>query len=79
MQPDTHPRDEQIPLPGLAVVPTRFRIDERTRRIGLAGIARVRAQLAEQEARRLELEQQRDSARSGAGRSPRSRAFDRAA
>lgn len=79
MQRDADPRDNEITLPGLAVVPSRFRIDERTRRIGLAGIARVRAQLAEQEARRLEQEQQRNAQRPVTVRAPHPRAFERAA
>ena len=46
-------------LPAVTVPDQRFRIDERTRRIGLAGVARARAVLAEQAARR----EARDAAR----------------
>ena len=42
----------QPTLPGIPVVDARFRINETTRRIGLAGVARARAVLAEQAARR---------------------------
>ena len=49
----------QPALPGIAVPDQRFRIDERTRRIGLAGVARARAVLAEQAARREAREMER--------------------
>jgi hypothetical protein len=47
---------EQLPLLTVAEIPLQFRMDERTRRIGLAGVASVKAILAEQTARRLERE-----------------------
>jgi hypothetical protein len=54
-QTTTHP--EQLPLlDEPARVPPRFRLDERTRRVGLAGVARARAILAEQARRRAEAE-----------------------
>lgn len=45
---------EQLPLLTIADLPLQFRLDERTRRIGLAGVASAKALLAQQEARRLE-------------------------
>lgn len=50
--PDEETAAPQSTLPGITVPDQRFRIDERTRRIGLAGVARARAVLAEQAARR---------------------------
>ena len=47
---------EQLPLLTVTDVPVQFRLNERTRRIGLAGVASAKAILAEQEARRLERE-----------------------
>jgi hypothetical protein len=59
----------------LAEVPERFRLDERTRRIGLAALARVKAQLAEQNARLAE----RDAVRKSRGHIAPSAAHRRAA
>ena len=68
----------QPTLPGipavLATTDARFRINETTRRIGLAGVARARAVLAEQAARREE----REAARSGQ-RTPQTRGQQQAA
>ena len=64
----------QPTLPGIPVVDARFRINETTRRIGLAGVARARAVLAEQAARR----EAREAARSGQ-RAPLTRSEPRAA
>jgi hypothetical protein len=47
---------EQLPLLTVAEIPLQFRMDDRTRRIGLAGVANAKAILAEQTARRLERE-----------------------
>ena len=55
----TTTRPVQPTLPGIATVHPRFRIPERTRRIGLAGVAAARAQLAEQAARREAREAER--------------------
>ncbi len=49
-RPDSRP--QQLPLLDASDVPVQLRLDERTRRIGLAGIAMVRALLEEQRARR---------------------------
>lgn len=54
----------QAALPGLVLpehlpVPARFRLDERTRRIGRAGVAAARELLEAQAARRAELEVRR--------------------
>jgi len=50
----THtPNPQQLPLLAVPEVPLQFRLDERTRRLGLVNIASVKAQLAAQEARRL--------------------------
>ncbi len=43
---------EQLPLLTEPDVPLQFRLDRRTRELGLAQIARIRAMLAEQAARR---------------------------
>jgi hypothetical protein len=43
----------QLPLLAEHDVPVQFRLNERTRRLGLANIASIKAQLAQQEARRL--------------------------
>lgn len=43
---------EQLALLATAEVPLQHRLDERTRRIGLAGVASAKALLAEQNARR---------------------------
>jgi len=43
---------EQLPLLPADDVPVQLRLSQRTRRIGLAGVARARAILADQAARR---------------------------
>jgi len=45
---------EQLALLAVADVPIQFRLPDRTRRMGLANIASIKALLAEQEARRAE-------------------------
>ncbi|MEO6122604.1 MAG: hypothetical protein ABIR32_02765 [Ilumatobacteraceae bacterium] len=58
------PVPEQLTLLGTTEVPFQFRIDERTRRSGLAHIAALRAQLSEQAAQRnLTVEGRRPLAR----------------
>ena len=57
---------EQLPLLSVSDMPLQFRLDERTRRIGLAGVASVKAMLAEQEARRTEREGGRQPFRTAA-------------
>lgn len=47
-----HPRPQQLRLLDASSVPVQLRIDERTRRLGLAQIAKLRAQLYEQQRRR---------------------------
>ena len=49
-----HQSLEQLELLPAVDVPVQLRLSQRTRRIGLAGIARARAILAEQAARRRE-------------------------
>ena len=55
----------QPTLPGMPEVSPRFRIDDHTRRVGLAGVAAAKALLAEQAARRAACEPGR-AARKGA-------------
>ncbi|CAB4764091.1 unannotated protein [freshwater metagenome] len=57
-----------------ASVDSRFRINERTRRIGLAGVAHARAVLAEQAARREAREAERASCRTAPNRQSQQRA-----
>lgn len=54
---------EQLSLIDAAEVPLQLRLDERTRRLGLAGVAMARALLAEQQARRAAAEQATRTAR----------------
>lgn len=61
-------------LPGFPAVDGRFRINERTRRIGLAGVAHARAVLAEQAARREAREAERASGRTAPNRQSQQRA-----
>jgi hypothetical protein len=49
-------RTQQLSLLGDRSVPTALRLDARTRRIGLEGVAHARAILAEQARRRAERE-----------------------
>ena len=55
--PPTHPP------PRPAGVPAQLRLDERTRRVGLAGVAQARAVLAESRRRRLAQEEAAAEAR----------------
>jgi hypothetical protein len=55
MTEHTHP-SEQLRLIEPHAVPARLRLDARTRRVGLAGVAQARALLAEQARRRAERE-----------------------
>jgi len=50
------PGIEQLELLPAVDVPVQLRLSQRTRRIGLAGVARARALLDEQAARRREAE-----------------------
>jgi hypothetical protein len=52
----TRPTVHQLPLLDTSSVPAPLRLDERTRRIGLAGVAAARAALEESRRRRLERE-----------------------
>jgi len=61
-------------LPGVPALDGRFRINERTRRIGLAGVAHARAVLAEQAARREAREAERASGRTAPNRQSQQRA-----
>ncbi|MFV0309819.1 MAG: hypothetical protein ACK5OX_18975 [Desertimonas sp.] len=49
----TTERPEQLTLPGTAEVPVQFRLDEATRRRGLAHISQIRNQLDQAHQRRL--------------------------
>jgi hypothetical protein len=54
----THEHPEQLPLLVPAEdVPMQLRLDARTRRIGLEGVARARAALAESQRRRQQAEE----------------------
>jgi hypothetical protein len=50
--PTDQPVQQLALLPAADDVPVQLRLSERTRRIGLAGVAHARAILADQEARR---------------------------
>jgi hypothetical protein len=52
----TQPTSQQLPLIDAATVPVELRLDERTRRVGLAGVAAARAALEASRRRRLERE-----------------------
>jgi hypothetical protein len=54
------PQPEQLVLLPVDDVPSRFRMSERTRRIGLAGVARSRQILEERRRERLLAEQARE-------------------
>jgi hypothetical protein len=54
---------EQLELLPIDDVPTRFRMSERTRRIGLAGVARSREILEQRRRERLRAEQAEREAR----------------
>jgi hypothetical protein len=51
-----HHRPEQLRLLEAEHVPVQLRLDERTRRVGLAGIAAARAVLADNRRRRIAAE-----------------------
>jgi hypothetical protein len=51
-----HPRPQQLALLERRRVPKALRLDDRTRQIGLAGVAQAKAILEEQAARRAERE-----------------------
>jgi hypothetical protein len=53
---DVDPASEQLALLPADDVPVQVRLSQRTRRVGLAGIAMARAILADQAARRREAE-----------------------
>ena len=53
-QRSAEPGLEQLELLPAVDVPVQLRLSERTRRIGLAGVARVKAMLEEQATRRRE-------------------------
>lgn len=72
-QPTTS-RGTQPALPGFQTVDSRFCINERTRRIGLAGVAHARTLLAEQAARREAREAERASGRVAPNRQSQQRA-----
>jgi hypothetical protein len=48
---------QQLRLLDSSSVPVQLRLDERTRRLGLAHIAKIRAQLAEQQRQRTDADQ----------------------
>jgi len=57
---------QQLRLLTVAEIPLQFRMDDRTRRIGLAGVATAKAILADQIARRLERENNRQGMKAAA-------------
>jgi hypothetical protein len=58
-----HDGTHQLTLLDPAGIPPQLRLDEQTRRVGLAGVARARAILAESRRQRLEREQAAAQAR----------------
>jgi hypothetical protein len=52
METLARPHSLQLRLLDASSVPVQLRLDERTRRLGLAHIAKIRAQLAEQQRQR---------------------------
>ena len=54
MATKAHPHSQQLHLLDASSVPVKLRLDERTRRLGLAQIAKIRAQLVEQQRHRSE-------------------------
>jgi hypothetical protein len=56
MSTTARPQPEQLQLLEADRVPLALRLDERTRRIGLAGVAAARAVLAENHRRRIAAE-----------------------
>jgi hypothetical protein len=59
----SHPTNQQLALLEPAGVPAQLQLDERTRRIGLAGVAQARAILAESRRQRLAREAEAAEAR----------------
>jgi hypothetical protein len=59
----TSPTTTQLALLPAAGVPAQLQLDERTRRVGLAGVAHARAILAESRRRRLAAEEAAAEAR----------------
>jgi len=59
----TTKRTTQLVLLDPASVPAQLRLDERTRRVGMAGVAQARAILAESRRRRLAREEAAAEAR----------------
>jgi hypothetical protein len=58
-----NPTPHQLVLLDAARVPVQLRLDERTRRVGLAGVAQARAALEESRRRRLAREEAAAEAR----------------
>ena len=56
MATKARPNTQQLRLLNAPSVPVQLRLDERTRRLGLANIAKIRAQLAEQQRHRTAAE-----------------------
>jgi hypothetical protein len=56
MATKARPQTQQLRLLDSSSVPLKLRLDERTRRLGLAHIAKLRAQLAEQQRHRISAE-----------------------
>jgi hypothetical protein len=54
METLARPQSQQLRLLDSSSVPVQLRLDERTRRLGLAHIAKIRAQLAEQQRQRTD-------------------------
>jgi hypothetical protein len=52
MATKARPQSQQLRLLDASSVPVKLRLDERTRRLGLAHIAKIRAQLTEQQRQR---------------------------
>jgi hypothetical protein len=61
--PSSHPTNQQLTLLEPAGIPAQLQLDERTRRIGLAGVAQARAILAESRRQRLVREAEAAEAR----------------
>jgi hypothetical protein len=54
MATKARPHSQQLRLLDSSSVPVKLRLDERTRRLGLAHIAKIRAQLAQQQRQRTD-------------------------
>jgi hypothetical protein len=57
MATKARPHSQQLRLLDASSVPVQLRLDERTRRLGLAHIAKIRAQLTEQQRQRSSADQ----------------------